>query len=136
MVMEPNHVWQAMVDWQAKQATEGKIRIVHAVSGRIVELRWQHGEMRLRDNQAENTAWRSISKEELMSHGIVISPQELSEFLGGRVPSGFQPKGSNRWMVNHNDNHVRVEWNAQKKRLIFSDIKHARKATMIILKNE
>jgi len=133
MVMEPKHVWQAMMDWQAKQPTEGKIRIVHAVSGRIVEFFWQHDEMWLRDNQAESPKWRLISKEELASRGIVISPQELSEFLGGHVPSGFQPKGSNRWIINRNKSHIRVEWNAQKQRLIFSDIKHGRKATLFIL---
>jgi len=136
MVMEPKHVWQAMMDWQAQQPSEGKIRIVHAVSGRIIEFLWQHDEMWLRDNQGESPKWRLIRKEELASNGIVITPRELSVFLGGHVPSGFHAKGSNRWIINRNKSHVRVEWNAQKKRLIFSDIKHARKATMIILKNE
>ena len=133
MVMEPKHVWQAMLNWQAKQPSGGKIRIVHAISGRIVELVWQHNEMWLRDNQAESPKWRLISKEELAPHGIVISPQELSEFLSGRIPSGFQSKGPNRWIINRNNSHVRVEWDAQKRRLIFSDIKHGRKATLIIL---
>jgi len=135
MVMQPKRVWQAMIDWQAKQPDEGKIRIVHAVSSRIVEFRWQHNEIWLRDNQAASLKWRLISKEELADNGIVITPQELSEFLAGHIPAGFQPKGSNRWMINRNNNHVRVEWNAQKKRLIFSDIKHGRKATLIILKS-
>ncbi len=133
LVMEPDHVWQAMMDWNARWPDEGKIRIVHAVNGRIVELRWQHNEMRVRDNQAKKPDWRSISKEELASHGIVISPRELSEFLGGHVPPGFLPKGSNRWIVSRNNSHVRVEWNARKKRLVFSDLKHGRKATLIIL---
>lgn len=136
LVMQPNHVWQAMLDWQSEQPGEGKIRVVHAMSGRIVELRWQHNEMRLRDNQAKSSAWRSIRKEELVSHGIVISPQELSEFLGGHIPSGFQPKGMNRWVINRNNSHIRVEWNIQNKRLIFSDIKHGRKTTLIILNSK
>jgi len=131
--MQPNHVWQAILDWQSEQPGEGKIRVVHAVSSRIVELRWQHNGMWLRDNQAKNPTWRSIKKEELVSHGIVISPQELSEFLAGHVPSGFQPKGVNRWVINRNNSNIRVEWNIQKKRLVFSDIKHGRKTTLIIL---
>jgi len=133
LVMEPKHVWQAMLNWQSKQPDEGKIRIVHAASGRIVELLWKHDEMWLRDNQAESPKWRRIGREELVAHGIVISPQELSEFLGGHVPSGFQPKGPNKWIINRNNSHVRVEWNTQKKRLILSDIRHGRKATLIIL---
>ncbi len=133
MVMEPNHIWQAMLYWQAKQPDEGEIRIVHAMSGRIVELTWQHDRMWLRDNQARNPKWRRISKKELVSRGLLISPRELSEFLSGRVPSGFQPKGSDRWIVRRSNRHVRVEWNAQKKRLVFSDIQHGRKATLVIL---
>lgn len=136
LVMQPNHVWQAMLNWQSEQPGEGKIRVVHAVSGRIVELRWQHDKMWLRDNQAKNPAWRPIRKEELVSHGIVISPQELSEFLASHVPSGFQPKGANRWVINRNNSHIRVEWNRQKQRLVFSDIKHGRKTTLIILNSK
>jgi len=135
MVMEPKHVWQAMLDWQSGQSGKGKIRIVHAASGRIIEIFWQHNKMWLRDNQAESPKWRLIGREELVAHGIIISPQELSEFLGGRIPSGFQPKGPNRWIINRNNSHTRVKWNAQKKRLIFSDISHGRKATLIILKS-
>lgn len=133
LVMEPKHVWQAMMDWQSEQSGKGKIRIVHAVSGRIVEFLWRHDEMWLRDNQAGSPKWRLTSKEELASHGMVISPQELSEFLGGHVPSGFHAQGLNRWTIQRKRSHVRVEWNAQKKRLIFSDIRHGRKATLIIL---
>jgi len=115
--------------------SEGKIRIAHAMSGRIVELRWQHDAMWLRDNQAKNPAWRPIRKGELVSHGIVISPQELSGFLGSHIPSGFQPKGTNRWISNRNNNYVRVEWNTQRQRLIISDIKHGHKAILIILES-
>ncbi|MDQ6960438.1 MAG: hypothetical protein Q9M27_05350 [Mariprofundaceae bacterium] len=135
LVMEPKHIWQAIVNWQSERPDEGKMRIVHAVSGRIVEFSWQHDEMWLRDNQVESPKWRLVSKEELASRGMVISPRELSEFLGGHVPPGFQPKGLNRWTIHRNNSHVRVEWNAQKKRLIFSDIRHGRKATMFILKS-
>ena len=135
LVMEPKHVWQAILDWQSKQPDEGKIRIVHAVSGRIVELLWKHDEMWLRDNQTQSLKWHPVNKDELATNGIVISPQELSKFLGGDIPSGFQSKGSNKWIIHRNNNHVRVEWNAQKKRLIFSDIKHGRKTTLIILKS-
>jgi len=91
--------------------------------------------MWLRDNQARSPAWRVLSQEELASHGIVISPRELSGFLTGHVPPGFKTKGANRWFIHRNNSNIRVEWNAQKKRLIFSDIKHGRKATMIILKS-
>jgi len=133
MVMEPEHVWQAMLNWQSEQPDKGKIRIVHAVSGRIVEFRWQHDEMWLRDNQADSPKWRPTSSKELAANGIVITPRELSGFLGGHVPSGFQSRSLNLWIIQRNNSHVRVEWNAQKKRLIFSDIKHGRKATLIIL---
>ncbi len=135
LVMEPKHIWQAMMDWQSEQADEGEIRIVHALSGRIVQFRWRHDKMWLRDNQAGSPRWRPISKKGLASHGIIISPRELSEFLGGHVPSGFQPTGLNRWSTHRNNSHVRVEWNAQKKRLIFSDISHGRKVIIIILKS-
>lgn len=134
--MEPEHVWQAMLDWQSKQSGAGKIRIVHAASSRIVELRWHQDDIWLRDNQSKNLKWRHINKDELATTGIVISPRELSEFLGGHVPSGFQSKGSNNWIIHRNNSHIRVTWKPQTKRLVFSDIKHGRKATLVILGKE
>ncbi len=135
LVMGPKRVWQAMMDWQSGRSGEGRMRIVQPVIGRIVEFRWRHDEMWLRNNQIGSPQWHPVSKEELASHGMVISLWELSEFLGGHVPPGFQQEGPNRWSIHRNNSRVRVEWNAQKKRLIFSDISHGRKATMIILKS-
>jgi len=135
MVIEPEHVWQAMLNWQAKQADTGTMRVVHAASGRIVEIRWHDNEIWIRDNQSKSLKARRIGQKALTAIGIVISPQELSEFLGGHVPSGFQSTGSDKWMTQRNHSHVRVMWNPQTKHLVFSDIRHGRKATLIILKN-
>ncbi len=133
--MEPEHVWQAILNWQAKQADAGSIRIVHAISGRIIEIRWYENKMWMRDNQGENIKWRRIYQGELIAIGIVISPQELSEFLAGHVPSGFQSRNSDQWVIHRNHSHVRVLWKPRMQRLSFSDLKHGRKATLMILKN-
>ncbi len=135
LVVEPEHIWQAMMDWQSVQAGEGKIRIVHALSGLVVELRWQHDKMWLRDNQTGNARWHLIARKKLVSYGIIISPRELSGFLGGHVPSGFQLEGPNRWTAHRDGNRIRVEWNAQNKHLTFGDLSHGRKMTIIILKS-
>jgi len=134
LVAAPDHVWQAIMDWQSMYPGKGKIRIVHAVSGRIVELRWRGNEMWLRDNQDRQPVWRRIRMAKLISKGIVISPQELTVLLRGRVPPDFQTRRSHRWVIKRGGSLIRVEWNVRKKRLIFSDIKHGRKAVMVILK--
>jgi len=89
--------------------------------------------MRLRDNQSDNPDWHSITNEDLTARGIVISPQELSEFLGGHVPSGFQSKGVNRWVIRRQNSNIRVQWDAKKRRMSFSDIRHGRNANIFIV---
>ncbi len=133
LVAEPDHAWQAMMDWRSVQSSTGWIRLVHTVGGRIIELRWQGHTMWLRDNQAKSSDWRRIDQQELSSHGIVITPVELSTFLGGRMPAGFQATAPNRWSIHRNHSRIRVQWNRERRRLTFSDMKHARKAVILIL---
>ncbi|MDQ6986403.1 MAG: hypothetical protein Q9M25_01205 [Mariprofundaceae bacterium] len=129
LVIEPKRRWQVMLDWQA-QKTSGQARLVHAASGNIVELRWQKDDIRLRDNHAPN--WRKINMQQLAEHGIVISPYSLSRFLAGQIPAGFRRKNANTWESKRGGKLIRVTWRNANKRLIISDIRHGRRATLII----
>ncbi len=131
LVIEPKRRWQVMLDWQTEE-NSGRARLVHAASGNIVELRWQKDDIRLRDNHAPT--WRKINMQQLAEHGIVISPYTLSRFLAGYIPAGFQRKNASTWENTRDGKLIRVTWKHEVKRLIISDIRHGRRATLIISK--
>jgi len=134
LVIEPSRRWQVMLDWQAESAAQGQARLVHAASSSVIELRWQQDAIELRDNHLPE--WRKVGIDQLAEQGIVVSPHILSQFLAGRVPPGFRSKEANHWESRKGGNLVRVTWNEASKRLEFSDIKHGRRATLIILSGE
>jgi len=134
LVIEPARRWQVMLDWRADTPSSGQARLTHAASGMIVELRWLLDDIHLRDSNSPD--WRKVSTEQLSEHGIVVSPYDLSQFLAGRIPPGFRTTDSNAWENKHGGDLVRVKWNAQVQRLELSDIRHGRRATLIILKGE
>ena len=131
LVIEPERRWQVMLDWQATQ-TRGHARLVHAASGNIVELRWQKDYIQMRNNHAPD--WRHVNMQQLAEHGIVISPFTLGIFLTGKIPPGFHKTGPNIWESHKNGSLIRVAWKNESKRLMLSDIRHGRRATLIILK--
>jgi len=133
LVIEPKRRWQVVLDWQATQ-TQGHARLVHAASGNIVELRWQKDNIQLRDNHAP--AWRRVNMQQLGKRGIVVSPYTLSLFLAGKIPPGFHKSGLNRWENRQKGTLIRVTWHNDSRRLILSDIKHGRRATLIIIKTD
>lgn len=132
--MEPNRRWQVMLDWQADTPSRGQARLTHAASGMVVELRWQRNDIRLRDSNSPE--WRKVSTEQLAEHGIVVSPYTLSQFLAGQIPPGFRKTGPDTWESKRSGGLVRVAWQAETQRLELSDIRHGRRATLIIIKGE
>jgi len=132
-VIEPKRRWQVMLDWQANQTT-GHARLVHAASGNIVELRWKKDYIQLRDNHAPD--WRRVNMQQLAKHGIVISPHTLSLFLNGKIPPGFHKTSLNNWENRQNGSLIRVTWQHDIKRLTLSDIRHGRRATLMILNTD
>ena len=134
LVMDPARRWQVMLDWQADSPSDGQARLTHAASGTVVELRWQRNDIRLRDSNAPT--WRRVSTAQLAEQGIVLSPYALSQFLAGRIPPGFRETGSNAWERRQNGGPLRVHWIPGNQRLEISDIRHGRRAVLIILKGE
>lgn len=132
LVIEPTRRWQVILDWQAESGTSGRARLTHAASGTVVELRWQRDNIQLRDNKMP--AWRKVSLAELSEHGIVLSPYALSRFLAGHVPSGFRQTSRDNWESRRDGKLLRVQWFPEARRLVLTDIKHGRKATLIVLR--
>ena len=133
LVMEPTRRWQVMLDWRA-EGDAGRARLVHAASNSVLELRWQRDDIMLRDNRTPT--WRRIRQSELARHGIVISPYALSRFLAGRQPPGFTRKQENVWESRRKDALIRVVWKPAARRLSISDIRHGRRATLLIERTE
>ncbi|MDQ6973196.1 MAG: hypothetical protein Q9M30_11160 [Mariprofundaceae bacterium] len=131
LVIEPQHRWQVMLDWHTELASRGHARLVHAASNWIIELRWQGSYITLRDNHSPD--WRRVRLSELAERGIVIAPHALSEFLAGGIPADFRETRTHQWESRKDGKLIRVLWHQQSHRLEISDIRHGRRATLMIL---
>ncbi len=130
IVMEPTKRWQVLLTWRAATPDHGWLRLTHAATNTVIELRWQGGAMELRDNR--QPAWHAVDRTSLSEHGIVIAPQELATILLGRMPAHFQKVSVNRWKSMNNGAVIQLQWVPQAHRLMMTDLKHGRKATLII----
>lgn len=130
-VVDQARAWQAMLDWQADTPETGRLRITHAASGMIVELRWQDAVIRLRDNR--NPEWRRVTMRELTARGILLHPRELAALLLARPPAIFQRRDDRTWLLERHGSRIRIHWDSQRNRLELTDLSHGRRAILIIL---
>jgi len=130
IVIEPTRRWQVLITWEASQPEHGWLRITHAATGTVVELRWQAESMQIRDNREPQ--WRQIGLEQLSKHGIVIPPQALAAILLGHMPDRFKSTDDQTWESRESGSLIRLRWQQQSHKLIMIDMKHGRKATLII----
>jgi len=132
LVTEPSRRWQVLVDWRSQDEDRGWLRLTHALSGRIVELRWQQEKMWLRNNWSTAGKWREITLNQLASYGIPIFPGDVARFLKGGAPDDFARRSENLWVGKRLHNTVRVTWNRDKHILKIADIRNGRIATLMI----
>jgi outer membrane biogenesis lipoprotein LolB len=130
IVIEPTKRWQVSLKWQASKPEQGWLRIMHAATGTVVELRWHGNAMQIRDNQ--QPAWRQIELEKLSEHGIIIPPHELAAILLGRMPAHFRQKSGQIWESRESGYLVRLRWQKELRKLTITDMKHGRKAVLMI----
>ncbi len=132
MVIEPARRWQVLVDWRNNGKDRGWLRLTHALTGRIVELRWQERHLWLRDNQAAGTDWREINLNYLASYGIPLFPTDVARFLRGSAPDDFTRTGENMWAGKRLNSLIRVRWNQLRRILKITDIRNGKIAILII----
>jgi len=130
IVINPSRRWQVDVDWHTYASESGKMRLSHAFSGTVVDFRWNHTKMEIRDNKSPY--WRPIQQEVLTKHGIVLPPNQLASILLGKIPSHFHQKKNNMWESKQSGSLIRLLWQAELKKLTISDIKHGRVAKLMI----
>ncbi len=137
IVIEPGRRWQVLLHWQASVPDQGSLRLTHAASQSVIELRWANGQMWLRSTSER--WWRPVRMPELGDQGIVLAPWELAELLLGGLPSRFVParaKNGERgqiWETREHRPFIRLQWNADRRTLKMTDITHGRMATLIIM---
>ncbi len=130
IVIEPKRRWQVIVNWKAPSPESGWLRLTHAVTGTVVEFRWLHGLMEVRNNNS--VQWNNIDQQQLSAQGIVLPPQQLASLLLGKMPAHFKQKKKAVWESKASGSLIRIEWDTEKQRLIMTDILHGRRATLII----
>lgn len=130
IVIEPKRRWQVAIKWHANSPDRGNLRLLHAATGTVVEFRWIGEKMQLRDSSSK--LWKSVTHEKLAGHGIVIPPQQLALILLGKIPAHFKEQKPSVWESREHGHPIRLKWYDNTKRLVMSDIKHGRQATLII----
>jgi hypothetical protein len=130
IVIEPARRWQVLLKWQAETAEQGRVRLTHAATGSVVELQWQHEKIQVRDNKHPD--WQIIGQQKLAELGIVMPPQQLASVLLGNMPAHFKRKNGNTWESRQTGDLIRLHWQASRQKLSMTDIKHGRRATLII----
>ncbi|MDQ6982334.1 MAG: lipoprotein insertase outer membrane protein LolB, partial [Mariprofundus sp.] len=130
IVIESTKRWQVSLKWQASRAEQGWLRITHAATGTVVELRWQSKTMQIRDNQ--QPVWRHIELEKLSEHGIIIPPHELAAILLGQMPAHFRQKSEQVWETRQSGYLIRLRWQQELRKLTITDMKHGRIAVLKI----
>jgi len=132
IVTEPSRRWQVLVDWRNNGKDRGWLRLIHALTGRVVELRWQHERMWLRDNQAIGIKWREINLNYLASYGIPLFPKDVARFLSGSAPDDFIRRGEDLWSGKRLNSTVNVKWNQSRRILKITDIRNGKIAILMI----
>jgi hypothetical protein len=122
IVIEPARRWQVLVTWHSLGKNEGWLRLSHAATGRIIELRWRSKMMWLRDNQAELPDWQMITLQDLRSYGISLFPNDIALFLAGETPPDFNAAGENMWRGKRMDHTLHVKWVQSKRQLRITDV--------------
>lgn len=130
IVIEPARRWQTALDWKANSPEQGSLRLTHAATGTVVEFRWLNDAMEVRDNK--NIGWRIINQTQLSQQGIVLPPQQLAAILLGNMPEHFKQYKKSSWQSRASGHLIRLEWRMESHRLIITDIKHGRRATLIV----
>jgi len=130
IMFEPNRRLQVWLQWHADSPEQGDVRLTHAATGTVVEFRWSGHQMQLRDNN--NRHWRTIRAEQLAEHGIVIPPHQLASILLGKMPAHFINKKAGEWESRQRGSLIRLQWDETSQRLTMSDIKHGRRAILLI----
>jgi len=130
IVIEPKRRWQVLLKWQTETAEQGKVRLTHAATNRVVELQWQHEHIQVRDN--EHPDWQIIGQQKLTELGIVLPPQQLASILLGNMPAHFKRKNDNTWESRQTGDLIRLHWQAKRQKLSMTDLKHGRQATLFI----
>ena len=131
IVIEPTRRWQVIVDWNGTP-DRGNVRLTHAASNRIVQVKWNDAQTRILDNADQNRQWRIVSGQTLAEKGIILPPQQLAHILSGEMPAGLVEKQQGEWEGRVDGTFLRIKWLDERQRLELIDITHGRTATLII----
>lgn len=132
IVIEPTRRWQVLISWHSLGKNEGWLRLNHAATGRIIELRWRNKMMWLRDNQAARANWQGITLEDLRSYGISLFPNDITLFLAGQTPPDFIAAGEGMWRGIRMDHTLHVKWIQSKRHLRITDVSMGKIAILMI----
>ncbi len=130
LVMAPKHRFQVEIDWQANEE-KGQLRLTHALSGRVVFVRWQGHRMFWLDNH-EQLSWQPLSAQALKDMGIILPPWQLAKIFLGQMPDSMHSKDKRKWEGAWLGTPMQIKWSSNYKRLELIDYKHGQRAVVMI----
>jgi hypothetical protein len=129
LVIDQKHRFQVEIDWQAEEK-QGKLRLTHALSGRVVHVTWQDEKMFWHDN-AQNISWEPLSRQALLDMGVILPPWVLAKVFLGDYPSTMHSKDNRLWKGRWGSNELKIKWASEQQRVELVDFKQGKRAVVI-----
>ena len=112
LVMTAARRIQLWMQWHATMDA-GTVRLTHAASGRVLDVRWQANQqsqwIEMRDNQ-EQTQWTRISMQAWRTMGVVLAPWTLAALLHHQPPKFLQAQDAEHWQGRVQQRLIRIHW--------------------------
>ncbi|MDX8409508.1 MAG: hypothetical protein R8J84_05625 [Mariprofundales bacterium] len=110
-----NHRAQLMFSCQSPSRQQGSCHFTHGASGRVIDIRWHHASIAMRDTS--NPLWRKVSEQQLQRLGLTLAPSSLIAILTGTIPDWLQPLRNGVWQGKHQSQRIRLQWLPEKRQM-------------------
>ncbi len=112
LVMTAARRIQLWMQWHATMDA-GTVRLTHAASGRVLDVRWQANKqskwIEMRDNQG-HTQWTRISMQAWRKMGVVLAPWTLAALLHHQPPKFLEAQDAEHWQGRVQQRLIRIHW--------------------------
>jgi len=129
LVLSQKHRFQLDMDW-AGNATQGKVRLTHGLSGRIVDVRWLNQTMTWRDNQ-QVLSWQTLTEDDLLEMGVIFPPWVMAKIFMGDLPDTMHTKNQRTWKGQIAKHELQIVWADTQQKVELVDLKRGKKAVVM-----
>ncbi len=115
MLLLGNHRAQLLFACQSTDKQQGSCRFTHGASGQVIDVRWRHQSITMRDTS--HPLWRKVSAQQLQRLGLTLTPSSLISILAGTIPDWLHPLRAGVWQGKYQGQRIRLQWQPQHRQM-------------------